>query len=212
MEITHIGHSSFRIKTKTAVIITDPFDPKIVGLKFPPTSADIVTISHSHDDHNKKELVKDAKRVVDGPGEYEIQSVSIIGIPSFHDDEKGNLRGKNTIYVFEAERIRLCHLGDLGHKLKEDQINQIGAIDILMIPVGGEFTIGPAEAVETIHALSPKVIIPMHYKQSGMSETFSKIAPVEDFVTALELKPNNLPKLSVKEIDLISKEQELVIL
>lgn len=212
MEITHVGHSSFRIKTKTAVIVTDPFDPKMVGLKFPSISADIITLSHQHDDHNKVDLVKDYKKVVDGPGEYEIQNVSIIGIASFHDDEKGAKRGKNTIYVFEAEKIRFCHLGDLGHKLTQEHINQIGAVDILMVPVGGEFTIGAAVAVETVHALSPKVIIPMHYKQPGMTETFDKLAAVDEFVTLSELKPNTLSKLSIKEVDLISKEQELVIL
>ena len=134
MDITYLGHSSFRIKTKTATIITDPFDPQMVGLKYSGVEGDIVTISHAHNDHNAEAKVSGVKKVFDGPGEYEVMGVSIIGYPSFHDGKGGSERGKNIIFVFEAEGLRIAHLGDLGHQLSDDLINEMGSIDILMIP------------------------------------------------------------------------------
>ena len=182
MDIVYLGHSSFKIKTKTATVITDPFDPKMVGLKYSGVEGEIVTVSHDHRDHNAVDKVGGVKRVVDGPGEYEISGVSIMGYPSFHDNEKGAKRGKNTIYVYEAEGLRLAHLGDLGHVISEDLVNEMGAIDVLMIPVGGEFTIGPKEAAEIVGKVDPYFVIPMHYKISGMNpETFAETSAGRNF-------------------------------
>src|SRR3989344_6438777 len=116
MDITHIGHASFKIRGKKATIVTDPFNPSFVGLKFPKVEAEIVTVSHSHDDHNYIEGVTGDKRIVEGPGEYEILGVKIIGLSSFHDENEGRDRGKNTIYHFEMDNIRITHLGDLGQQ------------------------------------------------------------------------------------------------
>ena len=118
MDITYLGHSSFKIKTKTATIITDPFDPQMVGLKYSGVEGEIVTVSHAHADHNATGKVAGVKKIVEGPGEYEISGVSIMGFPSFHDNKEGAERGKNTIYVIEADGLRLAHLGDLGHTIK----------------------------------------------------------------------------------------------
>lgn len=201
MEIIYLGHSSFRIKTKGASIVTDPYDPKMVGLKFPKISADIVTVSHEHNDHNRRELVKNVRKIVDGPGEYEIGGVSIVGLPSFHDDKGGSVRGKNTIYILEAESLRLVHLGDLGHKLDESQIEVIGDVDVLMVPVGGEYTIGASTASEIVHALTPKIIIPMHYKMAALNqETFGKLEPIETFLKEVALPVESAEKLVVKGI------------
>ena len=200
MDISYLGHSSFRIKTKTANIVTDPFDPKMVGLKFSGVEADIVTISHHHEDHGKAELVKGVKKIVDGPGEYEIMGVSIIGFASFHDDKKGAERGANTIYVFEADSLRLAHLGDLGHVLTQELIESMGDIDILMIPVGGVFTIGPQEAVAIVREIEPKIVIPMHYQVPHLNpDTFSKLLGVEQFLKEVGLQTENLPKLSINK-------------
>src|SRR5512146_1997009 len=106
MEIYYLSHSSFKIKTKTATVVTDPFDPKMVGLKFSGIEAEIVTSSHEHNDHNASMLVTGTKKIISGPGEYEISGVSIMGYSSFHDNEQGSQRGKNTIYVYEAEGLR----------------------------------------------------------------------------------------------------------
>ena len=155
MDIVYLGHSSFKIRTKSATVITDPFDSSMVGLKYPTVEGDIVSVSHSHADHNAVSKVTGAKKIIEGPGEYEVMGVSVIGYPSFHDSESGAARGKNTIYVFEAEGLRIAHLGDLGHVLSDDLVNQMGGIDVLMIPVGGFYTIGPKEAADVVSKIDP---------------------------------------------------------
>jgi len=212
MDIVYLGHSSFRLKGKVASLVTDPFDPKMVGLSFPKVSADIVTVSHDHQDHNKTELIKDVKKIVAGPGEYEINGVSIIGIQSFHDDKKGKLRGKNTIYIIEMDGLRIAHLGDLGHKLSEKMVEQIGNVDILMIPVGGEYTIDTPTAVEIVRAIEPKLIIPMHFKIPKLKkETFAKLTTEEPFVKELGLPIEKTNKLNVN-ISSIGEDQKVILL
>lgn len=212
MDIVYLGHSSFRLKGRTASLVTDPFDPSYVGLKFPRVSADIITISHDHIDHNKKELVDEVKKVISGPGEYEIMEVSIIGIATFHDAKKGVERGKNTIYVVEIDGIRIAHLGDLGHKLNEKTFEGIGEIDVLMIPVGGEYTVGPSEAVQIMQMIEPSITIPMHYFVEGMNkEKFGKLSKVEDFLKETGVSVTREKKLSVKASDL-SEEQKIVVM
>lgn len=212
MDIIYLGHSSFKIKTKTATIITDPFDPEMTGLKFPANQADIITTSHEHRDHNFVEKISGAKKILTGPGEYEIMGVSVIGLPSFHDKESGAARGKNTIYVFEADGLRVAHLGDLGHKLSDSTIEEMGDIDILMVPVGGEFTIGPKEAVELVNDIEPFYVMPMHYKVPGLAEMFSgKLEPVESFLKESGLQAENLPKFSIKKEDILEDANTKVI-
>ena len=212
MEIVYLGHASFRLKGKKAVLVTDPFDPKMVGLSFPKTKADIVTVSHQHDDHNQIELVKGVQRVIDGPGEYEIKGVSVIGINTFHDEKKGEERGKNTIYIIEMDEVRIAHLGDLGHRLSEKLLEAIGEIDILMIPVGGVYTIGPKRAAELARAIEPKIIIPMHYQQPGLNpKVFAKLSSVEPFLSQIGLPVEKSEKLNFKK-EIFAEEQKVVLL
>lgn len=212
MEISYLGHSSFRIRTGSGFVVTDPFDSKMVGLKYSGVEADIVTVSHDHADHNQYQLVKGVKRVVSGPGEYEIAGISIIGIPSFHDDKKGELRGKNTIYIIEAEGLRLCHLGDLGHVLSQELVQEIGEVDILMVPVGGEFTIGPKEASQVVMDIQPKIVVPMHFSLPGLNkEVFSKLSSVDEFLKELSLPTERLPKLSIKKEELAEESKAVVL-
>jgi L-ascorbate metabolism protein UlaG (beta-lactamase superfamily) len=210
MDITYLGHSSFKIKTKTATVITDPFDSAMVGLKYSGVEGEIVTVSHAHRDHNATDKVSGIKKIVDGPGEYEIMGVSIIGYPSFHDAKEGAERGKNTIYVIESDGLRLAHLGDLGHSLSDDLVNQMGAIDILMIPVGGKFTIGPKEAAEVVNKIDPYYILPMHYKIPGTPQ-FADIEPVETFLKETGMTVENLPKFTIKREDIIEDQPAKVI-
>ncbi len=211
MDISYLGHSSFKIKTKTATIITDPFDAAVVGLKFAPNEAEIITISHDHPDHNFSSKINGIKKIISGPGEYEINGVSIIGLASFHDREKGASRGKNTIYVIEADGLRIAHLGDLGHELSDDLVDQMGDIDILLIPVGGEFTIGPKEASEVVSKIEPFFVIPMHYRVAGMSSQFEKLEPVETFLKESGIATENLPKFSVKKDDILEDQNTKVV-
>ncbi len=213
MDIIYLGHSSFKIKTRTATVITDPFDPEMVGLKYNSVEGEIVTVSHAHHDHNATQKVAGVKKVLEGPGEYEISGISIIGYPSFHDSKNGEERGKNTIYVFEAEGLRLAHLGDLGHTLSDDLVNEIGSIDVLMIPVGGVFTIGPKEATEVAGKIDPYFILPMHYKVPEMKgEQFAGLESVETFVKEIGAPTESLPKLVVKREDIIEDQSTKVVL
>jgi L-ascorbate metabolism protein UlaG (beta-lactamase superfamily) len=149
---------------------------------------------------------------VSGPGEYEIMGVSIIGIPTFHDEKKGAKRGKNTIYVYEMDGLRLVHLGDLGHKLHEKILEKIGDIDILMVPVGGEYTIGPTEAVEVARAIEPKIVIPMHYQMPGLNPaTFAKLSSTKPFLAEIGLLVEKIDKLSVKKEN-IGEESKVILL
>lgn len=211
MDITYLGHSSFKLKGKTGSVVTDPFDPKMVGLKYSGVEGDIVTVSHDHEDHNRVDLVKNYEKVIDGPGEYEINNISIIGVASYHDDKKGEERGRNTIYVFEIDGLRICHLGDLGHKLSDSQIEAIGDIDILLIPVGGVYTIAPSLAVEIVQNIEPSIIIPMHFKDKQVSEGLSKLGPVEPFLKEMGLTVEKLPKLSVKKEELAETEKVVLL-
>ena len=213
MDITYLGHSSFKIKTKTATVITDPFDSAMVGIKYSGVEGDIVTVSHHHHDHDATDKVGNVKKIVDGPGEYEINGVSIIGYPSFHDNKGGTERGKNTIYVYEADGLRLAHLGDLGHSLSDDLVNEMGSIDILMIPVGGFFTIGPKEAVEVCSKIDPYFIIPMHYKIPEMKgDQFASLEPKETFIKEIGMTVETLPKFSVKKEDIVEDQSTKVII
>ncbi len=167
-KITWAGQSCFEISVSNArdsqaTIIIDPFDEKI-GLKLPNFSADLVLVTHNHSDHNNVKGVKGEPFVIDGPGEYEIKGIFVQGITAFHDDVLGKERGENTIYTIETENIRFCHLGDFGQKqLTDEQLELIGRVDVLMIPVGGTFTISSSEALKVIGQIEPKMVIPMHY-------------------------------------------------
>lgn len=211
MEISFIGHSSFKLKGKSATLVTDPFSPSMVGLPFKGVSADIITVSHQHEDHNQFENVSGYKRVVDGPGEYEISGVSIIGIPSFHDDKKGKIRGKNIIFIIEMDGLRFAHLGDLGHKLSENDLESMGTIDILMIPVGGEYTIGSAEAAEITRLIEPYLVLPMHYQTPGLKkDLFEKLSSVDPFLSDIGFPVERTDKLLVKK-EILTDEQKVVV-
>jgi L-ascorbate metabolism protein UlaG (beta-lactamase superfamily) len=213
MEITYLGHSSFRIRGKNATLVTDPFDPAMVGLKFSKLSADIVTISHDHQDHNKVDLVTDSKKVIDGPGEYEINGVSIIGIQTYHDEDSGSKRGKNTLYVYEIDGLRLAHLGDLGHKLSDEVLEEIGTLDILMVPVGGVFTVGPEEAAAIVRDIEPAIVLPMHFRVAGLNpENFSELSDVAHFVQDAALPSVEMDKLVIKKEDIPEGEKKIVLL
>jgi len=212
MDISYFGHSSFKIKGKSGSVVTDPFNPHEVGFKFSGISADLVTISHDHGDHNRAELVLDSPFVINGPGEYEVADISVIGYPTFHDDKNGSERGNNTIYVYEVDDFRLAHLGDLGHKLSDKLVEDLGDIDVLFVPVGGYFTIDAQTAVTVVQSIEPTLIIPMHYKYKGINEeAFGKLTEVDVFVKAMGLPSENLPKLSIKKSEL-AEDQKIVIL
>jgi L-ascorbate metabolism protein UlaG (beta-lactamase superfamily) len=199
VDINWLGHSCFRIKGNQAVIITDPFPPDL-GYSLGKQTADIVTVSHQHPSHSYTEGIGGEPKIISGPGEYEISGVLIIGIATFHDSVRGQTRGKNTVYLIEIDGITICHLGDLGHVLTSEQVEEIGDIDVLLLPVGGVSTINAAMAAEVIRQLEPKVVIPMHYKTPSLKR---ELDPVEDFFKEMgvgQIEPRN--KLSVSRTNL----------
>lgn len=179
MKIKWLGHSCFKITSSKGIrILTDPFDDN-VGYKIPSVEADIVTTSHSHYDHNFVDCVMGNFEVLDKVGNFYVKDIPILGVPTYHDNEAGAKRGDNIVYVFEVDGIRVCHLGDLGHILNPEQIVMLGKIDVLMIPVGGNYTINAEEAIEVVEALKPKIVIPMHYKTPVIK---FDIATVDEFI------------------------------
>lgn len=214
MDIYPLGHASFKIRGKAVTIVTDPYDADMVGLKFPKNvEADVVTVSHDHQDHNAVGAIAGSPFIVRGPGEYEIKGAHVRGIASFHDNEKGAKRGRNTIYHIELDNLRLAHLGDVGHTLSSGDIEELGDVDILFIPVGGVYTIDAKQAVEIINEIEPSVVIPMHYNRSGLNpKAFQELAPVSDFLKEMGkegIAP--LSKLSITK-DKLPEELQVVVL
>jgi len=212
MTIRYLGHASFLIKAKEGTIVIDPFDPDKVGFKFPKVAAEIVLSTHDHADHNNVEAVGGDPFVIRGPGEYEVSGVKIWAYPTFHDKKQGAERGKNTVYLLEAEGLTICHLGDLGHLLDERTAEEIGSPDILLIPTGGVYTIDHEEAAKVAAQLEPRIIIPMHFKAPGMKESYKDLSEVSAFleemgVTGVETQD----KLKVSKTSL-PEEPEVVVL
>ena len=208
MDITPLGHASFRIRGKHTTVVTDPYDSGYVGLKFPKhTSADIVTVSHGHHDHNKKDQIEGSPYIVSGAGEYEIKGTSIIGLSTFHDEKNGKERGSNTIYRIDMDGISIAHLGDLGHTLAA------AIVDVLLIPVGGIYTIDAHQAAEVVSEIDPKIVIPMHYGRKELNQKqFSTLAPVSVFLKETgkdPVAPQN--KLSISK-DKLPAEMLVVVL
>ena len=199
MEIRWLGHSCFRIKGNQATIITDPYAPDL-GYSLGKDSANIVTISHQHPGHSYFEGIDGDPRQVAGPGEYEISGVMIIGMATFHDAEGGSRRGKNTVYIMDVDEISVCHLGDLGHMLTAERSEEIGEVDVLLIPVGGVSTIDATTAAEVVRQLTPKVVVPMHYRTDALQR---ELEPVDRFLKEMGVKEvSSQPKLSFTKANL----------
>ena len=199
MIISYLGHSSFKIKTNTATIIFDPYESNI-GLHFPKQEADIVTISHNHSGHNNKAGIKNESCFfIENPGEYEVKEIMIRGFRTYHDSEQGAVKGLNTAYLIQAEGITICHLGDLGHELSEKLLKEFEIADVLMVPVGGLYTLDVTTASKTVHKLEPSIVLPMHYKTDGLITQFDQLATIEDFANKVNLSITKDEKLTVKD-------------
>ena len=204
MDINWLGHSCFRIRGNQTTVITDPYSPGL-GYSLGKPNARIVTVSHQHPGHSYIQGISGEPRLVTGPGEYEIGSVLIIGIATFHDGEKGSNRGKNTVYLMEVGEISVCHLGDLGHMLTAEQMEELGNVDILLIPVGGVSTINAPIAAEIVRQLEPKVVIPMHYQTEVLNR---ELEPVERFLKEIGVEQvTPQPKLSLTRSSLPASTQ-----
>ena len=216
MTITYHGHSCFKIKGKRGTVVTDPYED-YVGFSLPSLSADIVTVSHKHPDHNAASKVNGTARrqkpfIIDAAGEYEVGGISVFGVPSFHDATQGAERGPNTIFTILVDDLRVCHLGDLGHALTDEMIEAIGEIDVLLVPVGGVYTIDPVMAVKTIRSLEPSIVVPMHFKtELHKQDLFGEMKTLEDFLKEYGVEVKPIEKIEVDELSL-PEETEVIVL
>lgn len=205
IKIKWYGQACFQINLPQTTFLIDPFSPKI-GLKLPKIKADIVLVTHQHYDHNFVKAVEGEFFLIDGPGEYNLKGVSLFGIEADHGED----RGKVTVYQVDTEELSLAHLSDLGQEeLTSGQLEALGQVDILFIPVGSIYTINGKQACNIINQIEPRIVIPMHYKIPGLS---LDLAPVDGFLKEIGQRHQPQPELRVKKTDLPAEGLEVVVL
>jgi len=209
LDVTWLGHGCFRLRGRGAAVVTDPYPPAI-GLKLSRMDAEVVTVSHEHDNHNYTQVVRDGAYEIHGPGEYEVAGVSVIGVPTYHDEQKGAKHGRNTVYLIEIDDVRVCHLGDLGHKLDDSEAEAVASPDVLLVPVGGRSAINGAQAAEVVRQLEPRYVVPMHYAIPGLK---IELDPLDRFLKEMGVATSEAqPKLSVQKSSVAEYETKVVVL
>ena len=209
MDVTWLGQSCFRLRGKNAAVVTDPYPPTL-GLRLPRQEAEVVTVSHDHENHSYMQAVREGAFEISGPGEYEIAGVSVIGFPTFHDAEKGAKRGRNTVYLIEIDDVRICHLGDLGHALDDADAETVASVDVLLVPVGGKTAMSAVQAAEVVRQLEPRFVVPMHYATPGVKV---ELESVERFLKEMAIPAvEPQPKLSVQASSAGDWETKVVVL
>lgn len=213
MNIIWHGQSCFTIKSKDKIIVIDPFDKKI-GLKEPKLTADILLVSHEHSDHSNISIVKKAHedlKIINEPGEYEFGGVYIQAIPAFHDDKEGKNRGETLMFTVRVEEMVIAHLGDLGQtELTEVQLEELNGVDILLVPVGGEYTINGSQAAKIISQIDPRIVIPMHYLIPGLAIKLDDASAFLAEEGAKGIEPKD--ELKIEKKNLPVEEREAVVL
>lgn len=209
MIIQWFGQSAFKLQDKDLTIAIDPHDK--TGLKMPKFQADLLLITHDHEAHNNVKVIKGDPFIIKGPGEYEVKNVFVYGLKGFHDNKSGAEHGRITAYVLEYNGLKIAHLSDLGQdNLTERQLEYLESVDILMIPVGGLNTINGTGAVKFISQIQPRIVIPMHYKISGLKV---KLEPVDKFLKEFGVtQPEKMDKLKISKKDLPQEETKVIIL
>lgn len=208
MEITWLGRACFRIRAKEATIVTDPCD-KASGYSLGRPTADIVTVSHSDPSHAYVDGIAGSPRVIEGPGEFEISGTSIVGVTTFRGKEKTLESGRNVAYVIELEDIRIGHLGGIGHVPTSDQLEEMGNVDILLVPVGAGESLDAPPAAETVSLIEPKLVIPMNYKTDIDR---AQLDPVDRFLKEMGAKsPERHAKVTITRSSLPEETQVVVL-
>jgi L-ascorbate metabolism protein UlaG (beta-lactamase superfamily) len=208
MDIDWFGMSCFRLRSRDATVVTDPYE-KSIGLKLPRLRADMVTVSHNHAGHDNADGVAGSPKIINGPGEYEIKTVFVTAVQTFHDKRNGKDRGKNTVYAINIDGLNVCHLGDIGHIPTQAQADLIGEVDILLVPVGGGNALNASDAAEVVSLFEPMVVIPMHYR---VPELAVKLDAVDKFIKEMGVKaPPRVESLSLKR-ESLPKETQVFLL
>lgn len=213
MNIIWHGQSCFSIKSKDKTIVIDPYSSKI-GLKEPKLTADILLVSHEHSDHSNTSIVKKAHddlKIISEPGEYEFGGVYIQAIPAYHDDKEGKEKGETLMFTVRVEDMVVAHLGDLGQtELTEAQLEELNGVDILLVPVGGEYTVNGNQAAKIVTQVDPRIVIPMHYNIPGLNV---KIDDASSFLAeegAKGVEP--IDELKIEKRNLPVEEREVIVL
>jgi len=211
MKIRYLGHSCFVLTESTGTsIVTDPYGD--IGFDLPETTADAVTVSHSHYDHNNVSAVKGTPVVIDREGQYEIGGVHITAIKSYHDNENGNKRGDNLIIKFRMDGIEVCHLGDLGEECSSSLIEALLPVHVLLIPVGGTYTIDAKEAKEYVDRIMPSIVIPMHYKTKGLDMDIDKADEFTDLFEEEEIEETEKNEIELFRDDITEDETKIILM
>jgi L-ascorbate metabolism protein UlaG (beta-lactamase superfamily) len=209
LTITWLGHSFFKLQAGDVTVVIDPYDAA-TGLKPPRFNADLLLITHEHHDHNNRATVMGQPFEVSTPGEYEVGGVTVYGVAGFHDTKSGEERGRMTMYRVEMEGIRVVHLGDIGQdKLTSEQLEVLDGVDVLLIPVGGKYTVNGQQAASLVDQLEPRIVVPMHYKIPGLK---IDIEGPEAFLKAIGLPAQKEQKLKLQKKDLNPDQRQVVLL
>lgn len=211
MVITWLGQACFKLQSGDLTLVIDPFS-KDIGLTPPRFRADVVLITHDHYDHANAESLTGEPFIIKGPGEYEVKDIYVRGIETFHDQAQGKERGMNTVYKIEMEGMRLAHLGDFGEKeMRGETLDALGDVDVLMIPVGGKYTIDGEQASKIVKQIEPRFCIPMHYKIPGLKISLTGAEEFLKETGAAKVVPQD--KLTLKKKDLAEEgKTEVVVL
>jgi L-ascorbate metabolism protein UlaG (beta-lactamase superfamily) len=211
MNIKWFGHACFRLKDRYGSAFTDPFPPQQLGYNRPKSKTNIITISHSHENHASLENFTGSPYIITRPGEYEVNGIFVTAIHTYHDNKKGAERGYNNVMLFQFDDLSICHLGDLGHILSQKEVEQLSSVDILLIPVGGSDggTLNASQAAEVISLIEPYIVIPMHYKTPAYP---GNLEPVEKFLKEMgSTSPSTMDELKLTRSNLPEETQVILL-
>lgn len=209
-EIKWFGHACVHIRAREATLMMDPV-PRSLGYRFNKQRADIVTLSHDHPGHTATEVISTPFKLISAPGEYEINEVFIHGIRTYHDDQRGAERGKNTSYVVELEGMKICHLGDLGHELTDEQAEALESVDVLLIPVGGGPVLDAEVASRVVGQIEPRFVIPLQYRTQYGDQDRDEVTRFLREMAAGDVEP--IERMNLRKSDVgDTAETEVVVL
>ena len=212
MKIRYLGHSSFQLIESTGTtVVTDPYAESL-GIEMPIVSAAAVTVSHPHYDHDAVKKIGGSPIVIDKEGSYELSGVEINSIKSFHDPEGGRLRGENIIFKFSMDGIEVCHLGDIGEECSTELIESLLPVDVLLIPVGGTYTIDAEQAKEYVDRIMPDIVIPMHYREKGKRLAVDKVDDFCDLFEEEEVENEGESEIEISREDLGGDSTKIIVM